>query len=436
MRFTEIDFAPEVLDGIESMGFEEMTPIQEQAVPAILDQRDMIACAQTGTGKTAAFMLPVLSQLVDYKGKGKIRAMVIVPTRELAIQIEQQVQGFSYFLDVSSVSVYGGNNAENWNTQKRALTTGVDIVVTTPGRLIQHLNLNYLDLTGMEFFILDEADRMLDMGFLDDIVKISKSMPKEKQTLMFSATMPRKIRDLAKQLLHDPVEITIQVSKPATGIDQRVYSVFDNQKLPVLQNIFKDEQLSSVIIFSSTKHKVKEITQTLKRKKVSVREIHSDLDQVEREETLRMFRNKQVKVLVATDILSRGIDIKEIDMVINYDVPPDPEDYVHRIGRTARAEAKGVAITFINKDDQHKFQRIEKMVDREYEFEQIPEELGEGPAYNRGYRNKHSNKKYKNRNFKPHNNKGGSKKPVSGNRNKPKVVLKKNQGNKGNSSAS
>ncbi len=428
MRFTEIDLAPEVLDGIETMGFEHMTPIQEQAIPAILGHKDMIACAQTGTGKTAAFMLPVLSELVDYSGNGKIRALVVVPTRELAIQIEQQIQGFSYFLDVSSVSVYGGNNAENWNNQKRALTQGVDVVVTTPGRLIQHLNLEYLDLSEIEFLILDEADRMLDMGFLDDILKISKYLPNDRQTLMFSATMPRKIRDLAKQLLHDPVEITIEVSKPATGIDQRIFSVYNNQKLPLLQDIFKDDSLSSVIIFSSTKQKVKEITSTLKRKKISVSEIHSDLDQLERENTLRSFRNKQTKVLVATDILSRGIDIEKIDMVINYDVPPDPEDYVHRIGRTARAEQKGIAITFVNEDDQHKFQRIERMVDREYEFAVLPAELGEGPKYERNSKKGGKSGNYKNRNFKSKNFKGGPKKSFSRNKNKTRPTGQRGSG--------
>lgn len=386
MKFTEIDFAPELLDSLDAMNFNEMTPIQEQAIPAILDGKDLIACAQTGTGKTAAFMLPVLSILCDYPGNVKNRVLVIVPTRELAIQIEKQIQGFSYYLGVSSVSVYGGNNTDNWNTQRRAMTTGVDVIVTTPGRFLQHLNLEYLDLSGIEFLILDEADRMLDMGFLDDIQKISSFLPKSRQTLMFSATMPRKIRDLAVKLLHEPIEISIEVSKPAEKIEQRVFSVYDSQKLGVVQYVLSRENFTSVLIFSSTKSKVKEITQTLKRKKLSVREIHSDLDQQEREETLRLFRNRQVTMLVATDILSRGIDIDKIELVINYDVPPDPEDYVHRIGRTARAEQEGMAVTLVNEKDQQKFNRIEALIERELVMEKLPPELGEGPEYRRNHR--------------------------------------------------
>jgi ATP-dependent RNA helicase RhlE len=382
LKFTDLKFNPLVIEGIDAMGFETMTPVQEKAMPVIMEGRDMIACAQTGTGKTAAFMLPVLDALLNSEKNGKVKALILVPTRELAIQIDQQIQGFAYFLNISSVAIYGGNDSMNWDMQRKAITSGADVIVATPGRLIQHLNLKYVKLNGIEHFILDEADRMLDMGFFDDIVKISKHLPKVKQTLMFSATMPKNIRDLAKTILHNPHEISIAISKPAEKIIQVAYMVYPNQKIPLVGHILKDQKMTSVIIFSSTKSAVKEMTIDLKRKKFNVEAIHSDLEQKERESILREFRNRKIQIIVATDILARGIDIENIDLVLNYDVPSDPADYVHRIGRTARAEKDGLAITFITEKDQDYFVRIEKLIEREIFKAPVPEELGPTPTYN------------------------------------------------------
>ena len=387
MKFNELKFDDSVLEGIDAMGFETMTPVQEQAMPFIMDGHDMIACAQTGTGKTAAFMLPVLNAIVKAKNNHKVKALVLVPTRELAIQIDQQIQGFAYFLSVSSVAIYGGNDSQNWDVQRKAITSGADIIVATPGRLIQHLNLKYVDLTGVEYFILDEADRMLDMGFYDDIVKIHKYMPQKKQNLMFSATMPRNIRDLAKTILYKPHEISIAISKPAEKIMQVAYMLYPNQKIPMVRHLLTDKLMTSVLIFSSTKTAVKEMAMDLKRKKLNAEAIHSDLEQKEREAILREFRNRKIQILVATDILARGIDIENIDLVMNYDVPSDPEDYVHRIGRTARAEKDGLAITFITERDQDKFLRIEQLIEREIYKAPVPPELGDTPEYNPRKRN-------------------------------------------------
>ncbi len=370
-----------MLDGIEVMGFENMTPIQEKTIPIILDNKDLIACAQTGTGKTAAFMLPVLNQLCLTPDDRKIKALVIVPTRELAIQIEQQIQGFAYYLSISSVSIYGGNDSGIWDSQRRALESGVDVVVATPGRLMQHLNLKYVDFSHVQHFILDEADRMLDMGFHDDILKIAAELPKKKQTLMFSATMPANIRLMARKLLHEPEEVSIAISKPADGILQVGYSVYDNQKIPLIKNLLLGKNLKSVIIFSSTKSSVKEITRDLNRSGLKAAAIHSDLDQAERELVMRKFKSREYPLIVATDILSRGIDVDGIDMVLNYNVPNDPEDYVHRIGRTARAQSEGMGITFISPKEQPQFARIEKLIEKEIYKAPVPEELGEAPKY-------------------------------------------------------
>lgn len=381
MKFNELTFNPLVIEGIDAMGFETMTPVQEKAMPVIMEGRDMIACAQTGTGKTAAFMLPVLNALMNSEKNGKVKALILVPTRELAIQIDQAIQGFAYFLNISSVAIYGGNDSRNWDMQRKAITSGADIIVATPGRLLQHLNLKYVKLKGVEHFILDEADRMLDMGFFEDIVKISEHLPTKKQTLMFSATMPKNIRVLAKTILHEPHEISIAISKPAEKIVQVAYMVYPNQKIPLVGSLLKDKELTSVIIFSSTKTAVKEMAIDLKRKKFSVEAIHSDLDQKERETILREFRNRKIQIIVATDILARGIDIENIDLVLNYDVPSDPADYVHRIGRTARAEKDGLAITFITEKDQDYFVKIEQLIEREIYKAPVPEELGQTPTY-------------------------------------------------------
>ncbi len=364
MRFNEFNFHPDILEGIESMGFERPTPVQEQAIPAILQGRDIIACAQTGTGKTAAFVLPILSKLASLPAKlNYISTLVIVPTRELALQIDQQVEGFAYFSPVGSIAVYGGNDGGIWDRQRAAIESGSDFVIATPGRLLQHIQMGYVKLNRVEHLILDEADRMLDMGFYEDIMSIVALLPRKRQTLMFSATMPPEIRKLAKSILNDPLEISIAVSKPAENILQAAYFVDDAHKLALLTSLVEGKsEVKSVLVFASTKTEVKSIEKQLVKDKVSARAIHSDLEQREREEVLREFRNRKFQILVATDIISRGIDIEDIDLVVNYDVPSDPEDYVHRIGRTARAESDGVALTFINRKQKNAFQKIEKFL--------------------------------------------------------------------------
>jgi ATP-dependent RNA helicase RhlE len=362
------------------MGFDKATPIQEQAIPLILNNKDLIACAQTGTGKTGAYLLPIINKITQAPGD-YINTLIIVPTRELAIQIDEQLQGFSYFAPVSALAIYGGNNGSAFEQEKKALTEGANIIIATPGRLISHLNMGYVKTAQLKHLILDEADRMLDMGFSDDLQKIIDYLPKDKQTLMFSATMPPKIRTLAKKILTNPAEINISLSKPAEGVTQAAYVVYDAQKMELLKGILSEKEMSSVIIFSSKKDKVKELERELKRAKFNVAAIHSDLEQNERNDVLRNFKNKNLQVLVATDILSRGIDIDSISLVVNYDVPGDAEDYIHRVGRTARAETTGKAITFINDHDQHKFKKIEDLIGYEINKLAVPEKLGAQPEY-------------------------------------------------------
>ncbi|MEY1639785.1 DEAD/DEAH box helicase [Tenuifilum sp. 4138str] len=364
MSFSRFNLNPAVLEGIEAMGYTKPTPIQEQAIPVILEGRDLLACAQTGTGKTAAFMLPILSLLsAEEHDASSVNTLVIVPTRELAMQIDQQVEGFSYFAPVSSIAVYGGNDGSNWDRQRQALEHGAEIIVATPGRLMQHIQMGYVNLKGVQHLVLDEADRMLDMGFYDDIMAIIAYLPKQRQTLMFSATMPPNIRKLAKSILVEPVEINLAVSKPAENILQAVYHVGASQKLSLLASLLsKKEVVQSAIVFASTKAEVKSIESKLHKEGLSVAAMHSDLEQKQREEVMRNFRNRKVQVLVATDIVARGIDIEDIDLVVNYDVPSDPEDYVHRIGRTARAQSDGVAITFVSPDQRGKLHGIERFL--------------------------------------------------------------------------
>ncbi len=381
MNFEELGLHDNVLEALDFMGFETATPIQEQTIPEILKGRDVIACAQTGTGKTAAFMLPVIQQIIESDHKGT-QALVVVPTRELAIQIDQAIQGFAYFVPVGSFAIYGGGSGDDWQQQKKAITKGVDIVVATPGKLISHLNMGYVNFKTIKYLILDEADRMLDMGFYDDIQKIIGYLPKERQNLMFSATMPSNIRKLVKQTMKDPFEIALALSKPAEGVLQAAYLVYDNQKTPLINGLIADKpHYKSIIIFTSTKKKVGEIVRGLKGKGYDVEGISSDLEQSEREEMLRRFRSKKTRVLVSTDVLSRGIDIKDINLVINYDVPQDAEDYVHRIGRTARADTTGVALTLINEAEMYKFDRIEKLIEKKVMKAPLPAELGEGPEW-------------------------------------------------------
>lgn len=363
------------------MGFETPTPIQEQAIPIILSGKDLIGCAQTGTGKTAAFVLPILDKL-SKNPTDKTDTLIIVPTRELALQIDQALQGFSYFTSVSSIAIYGGSDGSVFEKERRALTEGANVIIATPGRLMAHLNMGYVKLDSLKHLILDEADRMLDMGFVDDILKITTYLPKERQTLMFSATMAPKIRTLATKLLKNPEQISISLAKPAEGVVQGAYLVYDTQKNNLIKSLLEGkEELSSVIIFVSTKIKVKELERDLIKAGLKAKAIHSDLEQPEREEVLRNFRSKKLQILVATDILSRGIDIEDIGLVINYDVPGEPADYIHRIGRTARAASTGVALTFINEYDQQKFQQIEELIGVAVNKIPLPESLGTGPLY-------------------------------------------------------
>ncbi len=383
MKFDEFDLDPEIIEAIGYMGFKEATPIQEKSIPIILEGKDLIGCAQTGTGKTAAFLLPTIQKIASLgKTKGS-QALIIAPTRELAIQIEQQVQALGYFAGISSFPVYGGGGADDWVDQKKALRSGADIIVATPGKLISHINTKDIQFDNLKLLILDEADRMLDIGFYEDILKIIDTLPKKRQTLMFSATMDKKIRKLASKILYKPEEITIAISKPAEGVLQAAYCVYEKQKIDLVHELITDKpNYESILIFCSTKKKVSELARTLKRKKYSVGAISSDLDQSEREKMLNSFRAKNTRILVGTDVVSRGIDIKDINLVINFDVPSDAEDYVHRIGRTARANTTGVALTFISPSDMRDFAKIEELIEREVPKAPLPPKIGDGPTYN------------------------------------------------------
>ena len=362
MHFDELDLEDEILDGLEDMNFREMTPVQEHTIPVILEGRDIIGCAQTGTGKTAAYTLPLLNKLLlEGNPDNVVKSLIIVPTRELAQQIDQQFQGFSYYAPISTTVVYGGGDGKGWDIQKNGMLNGSDVVIATPGRMIAHLQNSGVDLSHVEYLILDEADRMLDMGFSEDIMKIVSYMPKDRQTIMFSATLPPKIREMAKTILRNPAEVNIAISKPNEAIDQSAYICYENQKLGIIREMFAEPTDSKTIIFSSSKLKVKELAHTLKRMKLDVAAMHSDLEQAQREEVMLNFKNNKVKILVATDIVARGIDIEDIGLVLNYDVPHDPEDYIHRIGRTARAGADGTAVSFCAPEEQEYLAGIEKL---------------------------------------------------------------------------
>jgi superfamily II DNA/RNA helicase len=383
LTFSELQLHPDVLAGLEAIGFENPTPIQEQAIPSIIEGKDIIGCAQTGTGKTAAFLLPLMHKIcAEGVEDDHVNSIIICPTRELAIQIDQQLQGLSYFTGVSSIAIYGGGSGDTFTQEKKALSEGAHIIVGTPGKLISHLNLGYVNVKSLKNLVLDEADRMLDMGFMDDIKKIISFLPKERQNLLFSATMPPKIRNLAKEILKDPIEVNISISKPAERVTQVAVLAHDHQKIETIKHLLRYNDVPSLIIFASRKIKVREIAKALQREGMNAKDISSDLEQNTREEILREFKNKKLPILVATDVISRGIDVDNIDMVINYDAPNDPEDYIHRIGRTARAATEGEAVTFINEEDMYKFSRIEQMMEQEVRKIQPPADLGPGPEYN------------------------------------------------------
>lgn len=382
MKFRDFNFDERLLEGIEASNYENATPVQEQVIPHILAGKDVIASAQTGTGKTAAFLLPLINRILGGShDPTSITAMVIVPTRELAIQIAQHLEGLSYFTSISSIAVYGGGDGNAFVQEKKALSMGADIVVCTPGKMMSHIKMGYVKLDNLKYLVLDEADRMLDMGFSDDIQFIIKHLPEGRQNLLFSATMPPKIRSLARAILHNPEEINISISKPPEKIIQHAFLVYDTQKIPLIVHLLKEKKFKRVVVFCSSKLSVKQLTKDLKRNGIHAGEIHSDLEQGEREDALSQFRSDRLPVLVATDILSRGIDIDNIDLVINFDVPHDGEDYVHRIGRTARADTDGTAYTLVNVKEQRKFSAIEKLIGKDVTKSPIPESLGEQPLY-------------------------------------------------------
>ncbi|WP_231459249.1 MULTISPECIES: DEAD/DEAH box helicase [unclassified Pedobacter] len=374
MNFNDFNFSPDLHEGLMAMGYKSATPIQEQAIPVILDNHDLIACAQTGTGKTASYLLPVMDKISRAADRHN-NTLILAPTRELAQQIDLQVEALAYFTNISSLAVYGGGDGMAYEQQKRSMRDGVDIIIATPGRLMAHLSSGVLKLQHLQHLILDEADRMLDMGFYDDIMRIVSYLPQKRQTLLFSATMAPKIRKMAGSILNNPQQITISIAKPAEGITQQAYNIHDQQKQALLTDIFKDDTYKSAIIFASTKDKVKALYKTFKGLKIQAEAFHSDLDQKEREDILLAFKNKRLPIIIGTDVLSRGIDVEGVDLVINYDVPGDPADYVHRIGRTARAATKGTAITLVNGKDKRKFDNIEKLIEKEVPRMVLPEHI-------------------------------------------------------------
>ena len=381
MRFDAMPLHPDVLDALDAMGFEQATPIQEQAIPTILQGKDFLGIAQTGTGKTAAFLLPTIDRILDTEDNGKTKALIVVPTRELAMQIDQAVEGFGYYAKVTSLAIYGGGSAHDFSREKKALKDGADIIIATPGRFLSHLTLGYVDLSELQCLILDEADRMLDMGFLGDIMRIAEKCRDERQTLLFSATMPDRIEELARDLQQEPEVVKLALSKPAEKIKQGAYVLFDHQKDDVLVEVLKDRNVASGIVFTSRKRTVGQITRVLRKAGIKCERISSDSDQSEREEVMLGFRQRKFPILVATDVVSRGIDIDNIELVVNYDVPPNEEDYVHRIGRTARANRDGEGITLVNPDDQQRFSRIERLIERSVDKLDLPEKVGKGPEY-------------------------------------------------------
>ena len=391
MNFNDFNFNPDLYEGLMAMGYKSATPIQEQAIPVILDNHDLIACAQTGTGKTASYLLPVMDKIMRAKDRHN-NTLILAPTRELAQQIDLQVEALAYFTNISSLAVYGGGDGIAYEQQKRSMRDGVDVIIATPGRLMAHLSSGVLKLEHLQHLILDEADRMLDMGFYDDIIRIISYLPKKRQTLLFSATMAPKIRTMAGKILHEPQQITISIAKPAEGINQQAYFIHDQQKQALLTDIFKDGTYKSAIIFASTKDKVKALYKTFKGLGIKADAFHSDLGQKEREDILLAFKNKRLPIIIGTDVLSRGIDVEGVDLVINYDVPGDPADYVHRIGRTARASTKGTAITLVNGRDKRKFDNIEKLIEKEVPKMTLPEHVATMVITNVEEKRPHQNK--------------------------------------------
>ena len=394
MKFTEFELNDTLLDAVYYASYDDATEIQAKAIPLILKGHDLIGCAQTGTGKTAAFVLPMLNQLSESEATG-VKALILCPTRELAIQIDRQVQGLAYFTNAVCKAVYGGGDGVAWDQEREALEGGADVIIATPGRLISHIERGYVKFETVQHLILDEADRMLDIGFFDDIIKIIKTLPVVRQSLMFSATMAPKIRKLANEILQDPLEVSVAVSKPAEGVLQEVYMAHEEQKIPLVKHLLSDKlEFNSIIVFCSTKKKVSQLTRKLQKNRLNAQAISSDFEQKEREQTISDFRSGRTRILIATDVMSRGIDIKGIDLVINFDVPTDAEDYVHRIGRTARANTKGMAITLISEDDMYRFKKIERLIERKLDKKQPPASIGVGPSWTEARQAKTSKKRF------------------------------------------
>ena len=422
MYFTDFDFEDEILDALDAMRFETCTPIQEKTIQPLMEGRDLIGVAQTGTGKTAAYLLPVLNKLCSGSyPEDAINCIIMAPTRELAQQIDRQLEGFTYFMSISSVAVYGGNDGQRYQQELRGMSRGADIIVATPGRLISHINLGNIDLSRVSFFILDEADRMLDMGFYNDIMTIAKQLPQKRQTMLFSATMPQEIRRLADNILDNPVHITLSLAKPADGIKQQAYICYEPQKTDIVKHLFSNEKPERVILFTSRKNKVKDISLALKKQGYNIGEMHSNLSQTERDDIMYRFKSRQIDIVVATDILARGIDIDDIRLVINYDVPRDCDDYIHRVGRTARAGNEGRAVTFVSVEDQSYFGKIEDFMEQDVEKLPLPEELGEAPEYNP---KQNSTKNKRSRHSDRHHSKRKGKR---GNADKPRNKQRKKQ---------
>ena len=407
MYFDELALSDEVLDSLWDMHFDECTPVQEKTIPVILDGRDVISCAQTGTGKTAAYILPLLTNLAfDDHNPDKLNAIIMAPTRELAQQIDQQMEGFGFYVPFSSVAIYGGKDNGAWGNQVSGLQKGADIVIATPGRLQSPMNIYNVDFSGVKYFILDEADRMLDMGFYDDIMTIVQRLPADRQTIMFSATMPDKIRQMAKTIMRNPVEVQIAVSRPPETIHQLCARLYEPQKVGLVAQILSEQPLTKVILFAGKKQRVKELTRTLRSLHIDARAMHSDLEQNERDQVMLDFRNGKIGVLVATDVVARGIDVTDVPLVINFDVPHDPEDYVHRIGRTARAENKGEAITLVTPEDARYWRRIELFLKKDIERIALPPAFGDTPPDEAYTFHPRSNKRHSKHHFhrnKPHN---------------------------------
>lgn len=409
-KFDELNLSGDILDAIHEMGYQEATPIQAQSIPIILEGSDLMAFAQTGTGKTAAFLLPIVDILLDYKDDKHVRALIIAPTRELAGQIDQQLEGMAYYTPITSLAVYGGGSGTDFSQEKRALENGASIIIATPGRLMSHLKMGYVNLKELEFLVLDEADKMLDMGFLPDILAIKDHLSGKQQNLLFSATMNDKIKSFAKSILNKPKEVSIAIAKPAEKIIQAAYLVNDSEKIRLLKHLLHGKENQKMIIFAGSKISVDNISRNLKSLNIGVRAFHSGFEQTERESIMLDFRSGKTKVLVATDIVSRGIDIDDIDLILNYDIPGDAEDYVHRVGRTARAERSGLAVSFVNADDVYKFKKIEKLIEREIHKIPLPPDLPAGPDYsstysNSNFRNKPNFKRKPNFKKKPGNQK-------------------------------